>query len=266
MAAKSVSAPIYVYGSQYGLNLENTQMFSVDPSSLSNTVDALKGLRIDPSRVTVIPDSSYLSRLQDLQRGAFIIPDGNIGFLLQDLKGSTEVIKSFVARGVNFLGCSSGGMIACQRLNDESICREDDLLGLLPLEAVSPIVFDDDAMSGGLGMKTRTVSLYTEKDQQMKALWRNGSFLKILKPVPGLKIEACYKDVAENPIAAASGSFGKGKVAILQFDLPVPSKEVSDQKDDAKKSETAGSSKPKEEFSDSSKSFFANIMSSLEIL
>jgi glutamine amidotransferase-like uncharacterized protein len=209
----------------------------VHPTCIEQIDARIMEYGVPSSEIVRLTDSSYLDRELEgkKQGGVLVIPGGRTSGMAKDLIRSIPKIKEAIRNGLNYLGYCAGGNLASERLLYRKDRVEMDLLGaesnlgLLPVVAKAPIDSWDepvlDAPSGG-----KIVSIYTSsKDiKEFKSYWNEGSRFLIKQDHSGylydyfsnkplLSSEGFYKDLRTHPIAAISGSYGRGRVSISGF-------------------------------------------------
>ena len=224
--------PIYVY--------TTPRMFGkyhvVEPSCIAEMYAAFKTHGVAHSRIVEIPDPSYFQRLEKESEGVVSLLGGHAHFQSNTLKGKpADAITKFVERGGGWFGSCAGAITASQQLTRRApiwLTFSDGLLNLLPIHAIHPINFPAEKQRVGACV----IPILDEEGGQFPSIWNEGVFFQILDTdYKSFKVEARYADVTDEPIAAISGTYGKGKVSLIAFhpesDLPTTSKSLENKEE-----------------------------------
>lgn len=234
MTAVSEAPKFYIYASETKIR----DIYAVAPFCLEHTVNFLKR-KIDPSRIVLLKNAEDLNTtLSAAKGGCLVIPGGYFMWLLQDLIESTAIIKAFVQRGGCFAGFCSGGLFGSSEcLQGRASISESGghLLGLLPVRTICLSTEKTTLSSENARIRT----MLDERNVRFKAFEDEGHTYEILKLVPGLKAEAAFANLKDQPIGAVSGTCGKGRVFLTgfhtEFDPPEGIKPEEGEKNDDKK-------------------------------
>ncbi len=249
----SSKLPIYVYTTprKYG------EYHAVNPSCIAEMCAAFKTHGVASSRIVEISDPSYFERLEKESEGVVALLGGHAHFQSNTLLGKpAQAITKFIERGGGYFGSCAGAVTAAQqltRIDPFKLSFSDGLLNLLPVDAIHPIPSFAAKQRAG----ECVVPILDETGGEFSSVWIEGTFFQILNTnYNSFKVEARYADVRDEPIAAISGTHGKGKVSLIAFHpesaLPTTSKpqEKKEEKESPSASAPAASTAlgPKDKF------------------
>jgi hypothetical protein len=220
--------PIYIYDSNY----HEKELYAVHPVNTEENIKRLAEFYVDPARVHVVTDNSYLQRELSLKKKSILILGGGYTyFLLKELESAQSIVKDATSNGrLNIWGQCSGGNVLCQELLVKKRKQAKDIhnmkpLGLLPIVAdasVYPIKTSD--VTGELANR-RIASLVTPSNESFGCFWYRGSQYKPAEALRQRSISrlapmAYYADIEQEkysqgmPVAEVCGVTFKGSKII----------------------------------------------------
>lgn len=226
----SAVRPVYIYESG-----------SILPACAQQFHKKFDEFNVDPSRVVRVHDSSYLRReLDRIDQGALVMPGSYNSFNVADQireNGLDQRIKRAVDRGWSYLGSCAGANLAAHDMLIDSAHfkgKASDVnipfLDLLPVDASIPVYPIEKWNSQG-GSNGRIIPVETLDGESFQTYWNEGSSFRVLNP-SAVKSEVLYADISSKPVAAVSGTYGKGPVVAMgihpEFVDDSSSKEVSE--------------------------------------
>ncbi len=220
--------PIYIWASMYH---ENHTLYSAHPTNIEENTHRLTESHVDPARVHLLTDASYLLRaISSKGKKTVILGGGYTPFLSRELGPVKKKFQEETAKGtLNIWGQCAGANMLCDSVVvpwEKKIKHFQEIkpFGLLPITADAGIFPIETSASLGDLINRRIVTLVSASDREFSAYWYRGSKFRYSQESDTVTVKcselAHYVGVkpetktGEKPIAEVCGTTANGSKII----------------------------------------------------
>ncbi len=217
-------APIYIWASMYH---ENHTLYSAHPTNVEENIHRLRESHVDPARVHLLTDTSYLLRaISSRGKKAVILGGGYTPFLSRELEPVKKKAQEATIEGtLDIWGQCAGANMLCDSVvipweKKTRNFQEIKPLGLLPITADAGVYPIETSASLGDLINRRIVTLDSASDGEFSTYWYRGSKFRYSQESDTVKCSELAHYVGpeiktgEKPIAVMCGTTANGSKII----------------------------------------------------